>query len=262
MTKGLIIAVTVWLKVIRKKDVYVLLILLSALLSWLTTMNIFGLGGTTRYVSDTGLLLAWFLAWILAVNVSARELPEEENRGTIFSLLAKPITRAELIIGKWLGAWTVVCTANAVFYLAIWAIVAVKSGYIDPSAMIQGFVLHCFALAIITAIGIAFSTRMNFDAAATISFVFTGASLLLLPRIPEFAVKEKGLRAVVMSLIYHGLPHFDILDMRQRIVHDYGPVDVSTMAALVIYAMLLTVFFLVIAWLAYRKKLFSRSELM
>src|SRR3989339_2045007 len=115
MMRVLTIAHTVWLGIIRKKDIYVLLILLSTLLLALVSLNVFGLGGTVRYVKDLGLLAAWFFSWILAVNLSSRELPGEETNGTVFPLLAKPITRAELIAGKWLGTWTATTVATIGF---------------------------------------------------------------------------------------------------------------------------------------------------
>ena len=59
MLKIRTIAATVWLETLRKKDLYVLLILLSVLLLTLISLNIFGLGGMTRYIKDIGLLLAW-----------------------------------------------------------------------------------------------------------------------------------------------------------------------------------------------------------
>ncbi|MCK5849745.1 MAG: ABC transporter permease [Kiritimatiellae bacterium] len=260
MTRIIVIAAVVWLEMIRRKDIYVLLILLGGLLVILVSLNVFGLGGTTRYVTDIGLLTAWVFGWALAISISTRELPQEEARRTIFPLLAKPLTRFELIIGKWLGSWTMVSIAVLLFYMLIHAVVLMKGGKITQMAFLQSYVLHCFALAIITSIGMAFSTRLNHDAAASISYILTGAAFLVVPHIPKFLVLETGLRANALTIIYNLLPHFEVFDMRQIVVHKYPPIACSTMAIISAYGLILTSLFLLVAWLAYRNKTFSRMD--
>ena len=260
MTRIIVIAAVVWLKMIRRKDMYVLLILLGGLLATLVSLDVFGLGETTRYVTDIGLLTAWIFGWALAISISTRELPQEESRRTIFPLLAKPVTRLELIIGKWLGSWTMVSIAVSLFYILISVVVTMKGGTIARIAILQAYVLHCLALAIMTSIGLAFSTRLNNDAAASLSYILTGASFLLIPHIPEFLVIERGLRANTLMIIYNLLPHFEIFDMRQIVVHQYPPIACSTMAIITAYGLILTSLFLSIAWLSYRHKTFSRID--
>ncbi|MBU1694112.1 MAG: ABC transporter permease subunit, partial [Verrucomicrobia bacterium] len=106
MRRALIIARVVWLDMLRRKDLYVMAILLLTLLFVLMSLNLFGLGAVIRYILDVGLLLAWLFSLVLVVGLAARQLPREESRGTIFPLLAKPVTRGELLLGKWLGSWT------------------------------------------------------------------------------------------------------------------------------------------------------------
>jgi len=262
MTRILTIANTVWLEIIRKKDVYVLLILLGTLLLILVSLNIFGLGGATRYVKDLGLLMSWFFSWILAVNISSREIPTEESRGTVFPLLAKPITRAEFICGKWMGTWSVTCVATLLFYFIIIIVVHFKGGTFNLAALLQAFILHCFVLSIICALAIAFSTRMNNDAAASLTYAVTAVSLLVVPRVPEFMARETGFSANALMVIYNLLPHFEVFDMRIRLVHDMGPAAWSTVIMVACYGVLISFIFLLAAWLAYRNKRFSRSNLM
>lgn len=261
MTRIRTVAFTIWIEMIRKKDVYVLLILLGALLVALVSLNIFGLSGVVGYVKDVGLLMAWIFGWVLAVNVSSRELPQEEIRGTIFPLLAKPITRFELIAGKWVGSWSIVAFVTLVFYLLIMGIVLARGGAFGPVTLVQGYILHCAALGVISAIGIAFSTRMNHDAAASVSYVLTGMAFLVIPRIPEFMARETGFGAGMLMFLYNLMPHFEVFDMRKRIVYDYGPAGWGTFFLALAYGILLISLFILAAWLAYREKRFSRGDL-
>ena len=261
MLKIRTIAGAVWLEILRKKDLYVLLILLSVLLLTLVSLNIFGLGGMTRYIKDIGLLLAWIFGLVLAIHISSRELPQEEARGTIFPLLARPVTHGEIIIGKWLGTWSIVTIATFCFYLLVAGITVGMGGSIGITATIQGFILHATLLGIISAIALAFSTRLNSDAAATMSFVISGVSFMIVPRIPNLLVHQQGLSGNILLILYNILPHFEVFDMRKRIVHDYGPMPTGICALIVLYGIILISITLFAAFLLYRKKRFSRGSI-
>lgn len=260
MTRILTIACVLWLEMIRRKDIYVLLILLGAILGCLVSLDVFGLGGVVSYVMDIGLLMAWVFGWILAINIGSREIPQEEARGTIFHLLAKPVARFEFVFGKWLGAWSIVCASVFLFYALIIAVVLGKHGTFNLAVLSQAYILHCAALAVLTAVALAFSTRMNHDAAASISFVLTAASFLVVPRIPEFMANEMGLRADLLMFLYNLLPHFEIFDMRMRVAHGYGPISWQVFTMVFAYGMALTAFFVLAGWVAYRNKRFSRGS--
>jgi len=255
------IAWITWLEVIRRKDVYVLLILLGTLLVTLVSLDVFGLGGVVRYITDVGLLMAWTFSWILAVSVGARQLPQEEARGTVFSLLAKPVSRIEAVTGKWLGAWGIVSSCTLLFYVLVIGVVLAKSGTINAAALLQGYILHVIALGVMSAIAVAFSTRLSHDAAASVSYVVTGAAFLVVPRIPEFMAQEPGFRGAFLMFLYHALPHFEVFDMRKRIVQDYGPANGITVLMVALYGLVLMALVILVAWLAYRKKLFSRTHI-
>jgi len=262
MTRILTIASTVWMEIIRKKDVYVLLILLGTLLMALVSLNVFGLGGTVKYVKDLGLLMALIFSWILGVNISSRELPSEEAQGTVFPLLAKPITRAELICGKWLGTWSIASAATLLFYILITGVVQFKGGTFNLAALLQAFILHSLTLGIICIIAIAFSTRMNQDASAAMAYVVTGTAFFVVPRIPELMAQATGFSANVLFLLYNLLPHFEVFDMRKRLVHDFGPASWKMVLIVACYGVLISLVFFLAAWLAYRNKRFSRGNLM
>jgi len=261
MSSVLTIAGVVWLEVLRRKDVYVLFILLAAFLIALLTLDVFGLGSAVGYVKELGLLLVWLFSWILAVTVSVRQLTREEEQGTIFPLLAKPVTRWALIMGKWLGAWSIVVAATIVFYLFLAGIVIWRGGGFGLAILIQALVLHLALLGIITALGILFSTRLNGDAATTLSLVVTLTAYLVLPRVPGLILNEHGFRRNCLLALYYALPHLELFDLRRRLVHNYDPVSAATWFQVALYGVLLMALLLLLAWLAYRKKRLVRGAL-
>ncbi|MBN1674743.1 MAG: ABC transporter permease subunit [Kiritimatiellae bacterium] len=259
MIRVLTIARTVWLEMIRRKDIYVLLILLVSLLFVLMSLNVFGLNGLVRYVMDTGLLMTWVFGWILAVNISTRQLPREESSGTVFPLLAKPVARGELVAGKWLGAWSIASAALLVFYAIILLLVRLRGGTFNPATVLQAYALHAGALALVSAIGVLLSTRMNYDAAASMTYVLTLGAFLVVPRVPHFALNERGLTRSGLLALYYLLPHFELFDCRRRLVHAWGPARWSSVAIILVYASVLVALCLTLGWLAYRRKRFARG---
>ena len=262
MIKVLTIARIVWLEMIRRKDFYVLAIILAALLFVLLTADVFGLGSTPRYLLDSGLLMAWSASSVLAVFLVGRQLPSEERDGTIFPLLAKPISRGQLIMGKWLGGWLACAAATVVFYLLVTATVVLREWSPHWLTLLQCWTLHVCGLAVMAALALALSTRLTYGAAATTALVIIAGSVWMLPQVPTLTMYASGWRMDAMLLLYYVLPHFELFDMRRRLVHDWGPVDWTILARIAAYAALLTALLLVVAWLSYRHKMFRRSELL
>lgn len=261
MIRILTLAWLVWLETIRRKDVYVLLILLAAFLVTLMMLDLFGLGQTVSYLKEIGLLLAWVCAWILAVSVSVRQLSQEERQGTIFTLLAKPISRVEVLIGKWLGAWVVTGAATLMFYGLLAFMVFLRGGEFGGVVLAQAWFLHLGLLAIITALGIALSTRLNADAAAALTYVITLAAWLVLPRVPDLVMAVQGAVRTGLMVIYYALPHLELFDLRCRLVYGWPPASGLVVLLILCYGLLMTVVFLALGWLAYRRKRFTRGAM-
>lgn len=251
-----------WLEVARRKDIYVLFLLVASLLAGVVSLDIFGLGGMAGYVKDAGLMAAWILGWILAVGTAVRQLTQEEARGTVFVLLSKPVSRLEVVLGKWLGAWLMVTAVVGCFYLAVWLAAVLKGGAFDWVCIVQAFLLHGMAIGLVAAIGVAFSTRLGADAAATLTYLVTGAAFLILPRVPSFLVDDQGGSGVVMQVMYYLLPHFELFDLRRRMVHEWGPADWGVVTSLMLYGVLWIAAVLSLAWAGYRHRRFSRGSLL
>ncbi len=262
MKQILTLCVVAWLEMMRRKDLYVLLILMATLLAGLLSFDVFGLSGVAGYVKDMGLLAVWILAWILAINTSVRQLPQEEQRGTLFPLLAKPVSRLTLILGKWLGAWSITGFALAGLYLTLCLGVSLKGGRFDAMTLLQAIVLHGAALGLVCALGIALSTRMNRDAATVTTYVVTAAAFILLPRVPSLLIGAGGVMNTALYTFYYLFPHFELFDLRRRLVHDWGCAPWPIVAGILAYAVLMTMALLSLAWLGYRKRRFSRGDIL
>ncbi len=262
MNKVMTLVKIVWLEMIRRKDLYVLLILLATLLAALLSFDVFGLSQVAGYVKDMGLLAVWLLAWILAVNTSVRLLPQEQQQGTLFTLLAKPVSRLDLILGKWLGAWSLTCLSLLCFYATLCLGVWIKGSTFNPTTLFQAILLHGAALSLICSLGIALSARMNRDAAQVTTYVITGTAFVILPQVPSMLVGANSVTGSALYTLYYLFPHFEFFDLRRRLIHDWGHAPWLIVGEILVYAAFMTGVFLTLAWLGYRKRRFSRGDIL
>src|SRR5213595_276484 len=89
----------------RRKDFYVLFILTVLICLVMGSVNIFQDDKIVRYLKELCLLFIWISSLVIAVTTTARQIPAERENRTLFPLLAKPLTRGHLILGKFLGCW-------------------------------------------------------------------------------------------------------------------------------------------------------------
>ena len=92
------------LQLYRRRDVYVALFLGLLVVVPLASINLFGVEGVVRYLSEVSLLLVWIVSIVICISMTARQLPEELERRTILPLLSKPVRRSDVLLGKLLGA--------------------------------------------------------------------------------------------------------------------------------------------------------------
>jgi ABC-type transport system involved in multi-copper enzyme maturation permease subunit len=261
VNKILTIAKLAILSVLRKKDIYVLFVISIAILVGICSMNVMGLAGIAAYIKDIGLLFTWLFSIIMTTSIAGSTLQDEEKSGTIYSLLAKPINRKQLMLGKWLGIFTISVAATFVFYFIVIVLVLLKGGSFEVYSLIQTMILHFGVMSIIISYSLFFSARLNSDAATIISYVMTAICFLIIPKIPQLIASPASTKvsSFIFTVMYNVFPHFEILDLRQRIVHGFDAIPVGVFAITVLYSIFFTTIFLIFAWLAYRNKYFSRS---
>lgn len=255
-----LVARVVWLEFLRRKDFYVLGILLAATLAFLLSMDAFGVAGATRHVLDGGLTLSWIGSLILTLSAAARQLPTEEQRGTIYTVLSKPLSRASLLIGKWLGVWTAGAAATALFYAVTIATAAWRGGGVDALTLAQALALHAVALAMAAALALALSTRLSLGAALTIAWIIVLESWFLAARVPELSGERGGFAGSLMLFWYFATPQWALFDLRVRLTHGWGPAPAGAVGWVILYGIGWTALFLMLAWLAYRRRRFQRSD--
>ena len=111
----------------RRKDFYVLFIVTILICLIMASINIYDNAIIVGYLKEICLDLIWACSLVVAITTAARQIPAERENRTLLPLLAKPLTRVELILGKFLGCWLACGLALLCFYLFFGALAASRA---------------------------------------------------------------------------------------------------------------------------------------
>ena len=241
----------------RRKDFYVLFILTALITLVLGSVNFFGDGSIIRFLKEIALLLIWVSSLVIAIVTAARQLPMERESRTIFPLLAKPVTRSQLVLGKFLGCWLACGLTLVAFYFFFIVVCGLREHEWPLTRYFQAVTLHWFMLGVLTAVTLLGSVVFAAPSSnTTITFVVAAGILMLARHLNKIALKlGEPLHSLVYAL-YFLIPHLELFDVRDLLIHDQGAVPWAVWAGAALYAAVYAALFLTVAcWLFRRKPL-------
>ena len=242
------------LELYRRKDIVVVLILGTVILLPLSFVSPFGLSGAGIYFSEVALIMVWLFSIFIAIGVSSRPFPYEFEKRTIYPLLAKPVPRGVVVIGRYLGALAASASALALFYAAYVVLCGLKQGVWFSEVLLQAFILHLGLLALITAMSMAGSLLLTASANVTITLLVVFFMLFFGAKLPDLAAGQAGAGRMLLFAAYVGAPHVEFFDLRQRLVHEWPAVSWGVCALVLAYAGAYSAAGLFIADLLLRRK--------
>src|SRR6516162_5022442 len=136
----------------RRKDFYVLFVMTALITLIMGSVTFFNDAKIVRYVKEICLLLIWVSALVIAIGTTARQIPAERENRTIFPLLAKPVTRAQVVLGKFAGCWLACGLALIVFYIFFGLISGTREEHWPLLQWFQAFWLQWVMLAVVVAL--------------------------------------------------------------------------------------------------------------
>src|ERR1700677_722719 len=148
------IAKIVILEMYRRKEFYVLFILTIIICAIMGSINIFNDKEVIRYIKELCLLMIWASSLIIAITTTARQIPAEREQRTLLPLLAKPLSRTQLIFGKFLGCWIVTGLALVCFYVLFGILAATREHQWPLLSYFQAALLHWVALGVVVALSL------------------------------------------------------------------------------------------------------------
>ena len=239
----------------RRKDFYVLFIVTILICVVMASINIFNDANIVRYLKEISLDLIWLCSLVIAVTTTARQIPAERENRTLLPLLAKPLTRAQLILGKFLGCWLACGLALLCFYLFFGALAASREHHWPLLNYLQAATMHWFMLGVIVAFALLGSLVFAAPSSNnTICFVIIGGILFVGRHLDQQALRlHEPLRTIVYCL-YFIIPHLEFYDLRDLVVHNWPLVAWEYIGFALLYAAFYMAVFLIGACLVFRRK--------
>jgi ABC-type transport system involved in multi-copper enzyme maturation permease subunit len=249
------IAFVVIKEMYRRKDFYVLLILTALITIAMGSVNFFDDDRIVRYLKEICLLLIWISSLVIAISSTARQLYAEKENRTIFPLLAKPVSRSQVLLGKFLGCWL----ASGIALLAFYAFFAILSVSREKQWHLlnyfQAASLHWAMLGILIAFAMLGSLVFTAPSSnGTICFILAVGELMLGRHLNKFALHMTGPAQTAVYSTYFAIPHFEIFDVRDLVIHNWPAIEWPYYGIALLYAAAYSAVFLAGACLLFRRK--------
>lgn len=129
------------------------------------------------YITTAGLYAVNFLLVMMSALMPVDTLSGEIRSGAIQTLVTKPLRRAEIVLGKWLGFWLILAGYLLLTAGGVLAVVYVISGYRPPNIEI-GVPLMLLEGTVLLTISIAGGTRLSTLANGVLVFGLYGLAFI------------------------------------------------------------------------------------
>jgi len=214
-------------------------------------------------VTLCGLLLVMFVG----INLIAKDL----DRRTIYMVLARPISRSQYIIGKFLGMVLLILVASMILGIfACLSIQAVKFAYPDYfdrfswGMVVLGIGLTAEMLVLLSSLSFLFaalSSTSFITLALTIIAYIIGRSiadvraLVETPNAVGLGFQVNPLTGMVVKIAYYVFPNLSFFDIKLQAAHGIT-VPPTYLAGTVLYGLVYTAIIIISASLLFRRKEF------
>lgn len=242
------------LESIRRKDLWVVAILGALIVCAAGALGFFGIDGLETFAKDLAVTVLGMFSSALAILTASRMLPEEIRQRTLYPLLARPISRLDLLVGKFLGA-VLVSWIGFLILCALTAL-ALASFHVQFEAIMAQYVLlKMLGLTVVCALALMLSTYMTPSAAATLTFILTFGSGMM---VRGFTIAYETASAPVQAIFKFMnavLPQVGLFDVGSRVANTgWGPVPLWVVGALLTYAVGYGTAMLFLSWARFRKQ--------
>lgn len=191
-----------------------LLIASSLLLSWLSV------GDPRRIVLDLGIATINLFGVCMAIFVGITLVSRELDRRTIYMILTKPVPRAHLIIGRYVGLSLVLLLNMGVMMAGLVALLWFVHSPLNLP-LVQALAAMYFELALVAAVAVFFSTvtTSTLSAMFTLAVYVCGQSIATLRNVAEQA---GGLMQTAATSAIYFIPNLQQLNLKGSVLAQHA----------------------------------------
>lgn len=242
------------LESIRRKDLWVVAILGFIIVSSAGALGFFGMAGLESFAKDLATTVLGGFSTILTIVTTVRMIPDEIKNRTLYPLVARPISRLDLLLGKFFGA-LVVSWISFLILCVLTSLALSLFGVKFEPIMLQYVLLKMMGLVVACSVALMFSTIMTPSAATTTSLVVLFGSGML----SRGLLMASGGSDVALLPLYRFinalLPQVGLFDLGGRAANsNWGLAPMWVVGALAIYMALYAAAMLALSWARFQRQ--------
>jgi ABC-type transport system involved in multi-copper enzyme maturation permease subunit len=203
---------------IRDRILYSLVVFALAMIAASVVLSKVSVGGEARIIKDLGLAAIGLVGTLIATFIGVGLVHKEVERRTLYTIVTKPIRRADFVIGKYLGLSLTLAANVAIMGGALIVLASSMEARLTWELLVP-VALTFVKLMIVTAIALFFSTFST----PTLSAIFTLALVVagsLAPDLKLFAATFGGaVLQTVIAALYMLMPNLAALDIGGSVVN-------------------------------------------
>jgi ABC-type transport system involved in multi-copper enzyme maturation permease subunit len=199
-----------------------LLVIASYFISALT------MGDQHRMISDLGLSSMQLIGTLLAVFLGSGLVAGDVERRVLYPVVAKPVTRTEYLLGRYLGLSAALLLNLAVMAAALAAALVVGAGSAQPldAAFLGTCAMTAVQLLVVAAVAVLFSSITSTTLAAIFALSLAIAGQLT----NEMRSLWRGEGAWLARALWYALPNLGVLTTNDAVIY-HRPLPASTWLA-------------------------------
>ncbi len=213
-------------------------------------------GHESRTIVNIGLNAMLVFGAFIAIFVGVGLVSKEIEKRTVYAVFAKPVTRGQFIVGKYLGLCGTLFVNTAVMGIGVTLALLTVGGHSLMFSIWGSITLIFFELTIITAVAILFSSFSSpaLSALMTFSIFIIGH---LSSSLRDLAAGLGSKAAIYFfDVIYYLLPNFSLFSFRTEAANGMIPTSTHLVAA-AIYTIIYAAVLQTVTILAFQKRNFK-----
>ncbi len=254
--KVLAITINTFREAIKDRILYSLLFFALLMIASSVLLSMLAIGDQApKIIKDVGLAAISIFGLLIAIFMGIQLVYKEIDKKTIYTIISKPITRYEFLLGKYFGLVLTLIVEVAVMTVSYMFIVWVYVGYLDL-VLLKAVLLIFFELMIITAVALMFSTFST----PTLSGLFTLGIYVIGHLSSDLKVfggeSERAVVRYISNFLYYLLPNLSNFNIKGQVVHNI-PVSGESILLSTAYGVLYIAMLLFISTIIFNRKDFK-----
>jgi ABC-type transport system involved in multi-copper enzyme maturation permease subunit len=207
--------------------------------------------GDMVMIRSFGLAGVYLFGLIATIFLGSSILHKEIERRTLYFVMPKPVSRFDVVFGKFCGLFAAVSITNVLMAVVYLLVVAYQGGGFDAWGLIA-ILLQMVEMALFVALLLCLSAAVQ-PLTATICAVMVLFTGHLLEGAFREAERIGGVAYGVLGLAAHILPNLEKFNIRNFVVHDHALTPLTLLFGAG-YGVLYTAFLLSTAYLLFRRR--------